>query len=57
LQITLDRHNARPSLKYYFLSNPSHFSLPSTFKRMKIGGIQQHQTPSYCDHQLEIRLK
>jgi hypothetical protein len=32
LQITLDRHNARPSLNYYFLTDHSHFSLPSTFK-------------------------
>ena len=31
-QITLDRHNARPRLNYYFLPGPSHFSLPSTFK-------------------------
>jgi hypothetical protein len=30
-QITLDRHNARPRLNYYFLPDPSHFSLPSTF--------------------------
>ncbi len=27
-----NRHNARPRLNYYFLSDPSHFSLPSTFK-------------------------
>jgi hypothetical protein len=32
LQITLDCHNARPRLNYYFLPDPSHFSLPSTFK-------------------------
>jgi hypothetical protein len=27
------RYNARPRLNYYFLPDPSHFSLPSTFKR------------------------
>jgi hypothetical protein len=32
LQITLNRHNARQRLNYYFLPDPSHFSLPSTFK-------------------------
>jgi hypothetical protein len=31
-QITLDGHNARLRLNYYFLPDPSHFSLPSTFK-------------------------
>ncbi len=33
LRITLDRHNARPRLNYYFLPGPSHFSLPSTFNK------------------------
>jgi hypothetical protein len=32
LQMTLDRHNARPGLNYYVLPYPPHFSLPSTFK-------------------------
>ncbi len=32
LQITLVCHNARQSLKYHFLSDPSHFSLPKQQK-------------------------
>jgi len=31
LQMTLNRHNARPRLNYYGLPYPPHFSLPSTF--------------------------
>jgi hypothetical protein len=32
LQKTFDRHNARQKLTYLLLSDPRHFSLPSTFK-------------------------
>jgi hypothetical protein len=32
LQMTLNRHNARPRLNYYGLPYLPHFSLPSTFK-------------------------
>jgi hypothetical protein len=32
-QITLDRHITRPRLNYYVFPDPSHFSLPSTFKK------------------------
>jgi hypothetical protein len=35
-KITLDRHNARQNLNYYVLPDPPLFSLPSTFKLMKI---------------------
>ena len=34
LQMTLNRHNARPRLNYYGLPYPPHFSLPSTFKKI-----------------------
>jgi hypothetical protein len=35
VQMILDRHNARPSLNYYFLHS-SHFSLPSTDLPLKV---------------------
>ncbi len=33
LKLTLDRHNAKLKLNYWLLSDPSHFSLLSTFKK------------------------
>jgi hypothetical protein len=37
LQMTINRHNARPRLNYYGLPYHPHFSLPSTFKKCYSG--------------------
>jgi len=38
---TFDRHNARQKLNYLLLSDPHHFSLPSTFKDSKAKGMDR----------------
>ncbi len=37
-KITLDRHNARLKLNCWLLSDPPHFSLPSTFNILSFNG-------------------
>jgi hypothetical protein len=43
LQMTLNRHNARPRLNYYGLPYPPHFSLPSTFNYSLVGMVMGKQ--------------
>jgi hypothetical protein len=46
-KITPDRHNAGQKLIYCLLSDPPHFSLPSTFKQT-ISRFPYHLLPVFC---------